>query len=664
MNSILDQVNIQTVLNDYAEILQMPLALLRPNCSLIAVAETIPFTEDVTTCHPYLPTPEFLMFQDDHDRLWTVTPLSVHNHSVEGYLVSYEMPPENNRALLERVNRLMGYHLVQLLIKDLKIHQKEQELTHRYEELEFLYEVGEVLNNIFDVQEATQRILSKAMEVLKVDKGSVMLVDKQGEMTIFASKGIPAEIARKTRVRPGEGISGKVLETGEPMFSENIEQEVYYQNKAFKQYRSGTFMSLPISLPTAGNKRKILGVLNLNDKINEEPFHANDLKLAGMIATQAAIFIENAQNYENILNEKKKFETILTGMGDGVIVTDEKCQVILINNMARKLLELPKSQGLGDNFYDIIAAFQLSLPLDYLRKTTTETLHYEVTIREHPLRVCTATMTRIYDKDQRLVNTIVLLHDITVEKTQELMKTEFLSLISHKLRTPLVGLVGYPQFLLDETLGKLNDQQRQAIETIGKQSQYLTRLVDQLLRFTELESQKLELHIEAQHPYLLLKAAIDENMKTAKQKQIDLQLDAKNLPPFIYVDGERVIEILTNLINNAIKFSPENSVVQVSAEKLNAEWLEIRIKDNGIGIEAEHLELIFERFYQVEEYFTGQIEGVGLGLSVVKHLVEAHQGKVWTESVYGKGSTFFVHLPISRLKSLAKYDFDELDSQY
>ncbi len=178
------------------------------------------------------------------------------------------------------------------------------------------------------------------------------------------------------------------------------------------------------------------------------------------------------------------------------------------------------------------------------------------------------------------------------------------------------------------------------------------------MHFTELESRKLELHIEAQYPYLFLKAAIDRNFREAQLKGIEIKLKTKDLPPLIYVDGERVVEILTNLIQNAVKFSQENSCIELYADRMNADYIQIMVIDQGIGIESKYLEKIFDRFYQIEDYFTGQIEGAGLGLSVVRHLVQVHHGKVWAESTYGEGSRFIVQLPISKLKPIAKYDFN------
>ena len=547
-----------------------------------------------------------------------------------------------------RVAAIISTYLQQKIEWEIEKAYLKHSLDTRLKELDLLYEVSKVFNTIFDVREAAELILEKVMDALQIDKGSIMLLNEQNELTIFASKGVPKEIAQKTQVKLGEGISGIVAKTGKPMMSNKIEEENYYDEKTFKQYQTGAFMSLPLSLPLVDGTRKIIGVMNLTDKLTGEDFDRDDLKLATAIVSQAALSIENAMNYQNILSEKKKMETTIQGMSDGIIVTDPEHKITLANENAIYILQSSQQDIIGQNVFTLLNNYTFSKEVDEIIKCDKINIKYEITISSPNYTVYDVKETKIIDDFGNTINIIMVLRNITEQKRQDALKSEFLSLISHKFRTPLVGLVGYPQFLLDGSMGELNEMQTQAIKAIEQQSKQLNTLVEQLLKFAELEDKSLIFYQETHNIREIVARSIDYTSQSAKDKNIRIKIDIEENIPYVHINPERVSEVFVNLIDNAIKFSEAGTEVIIKATTKNEDFVQVDIIDQGIGIEKKEINKIFERFYQVEQYFTGQVKGAGLGLAMVKYVIKRHGGEIWVDSKVGVGSTFHFTLPIAK----------------
>nr|MBC7244593.1 response regulator [Chloroflexota bacterium] len=232
------------------------------------------------------------------------------------------------------------------------------------------------------------------------------------------------------------------------------------------------------------------------------------------------------------------------------------------------------------------------------------------------------------------------------EQLKELdqLKSEFISTVSHELRSPLHSISGYVQLLLD---GKAPDEatQKECLEIVYRQTQHLTNLINDLLDASRMESAHFVLQKEPVQMYIVAQEVIDELQALADQAQITL---ASKLPPDLPVvlgDKERLKQVIRNLIHNAIKFTPKKGHVTISA-KLEKRWLVTSVQDDGIGIPAGALPHMFERFYQVDGSNTRRVGGTGLGLYICKQIVTAHGGEIWVESEVGKGSTFSFSLPL------------------
>jgi signal transduction histidine kinase len=224
------------------------------------------------------------------------------------------------------------------------------------------------------------------------------------------------------------------------------------------------------------------------------------------------------------------------------------------------------------------------------------------------------------------------------------MKSDFVSAVSHELRTPLTSIKGYASILIDEKIGNIPDFVKERLEKINKHSDGLVRLINDLLDIARIESGRIEMKFDAENIKDIVENVADLLSPQIKQKQIELILDIPDSLPKIYIDHSQIERVFINLVGNALKFTPEKGKITVRAKETD-EKIQIDVQDTGIGIPQDAKEKIFSEFYRVDNTINQSLKGSGLGLTLVKYIVEAHQGKIWVESQPDKGSCFSFTLP-------------------
>jgi nitrogen-specific signal transduction histidine kinase len=251
------------------------------------------------------------------------------------------------------------------------------------------------------------------------------------------------------------------------------------------------------------------------------------------------------------------------------------------------------------------------------------------------------------------------------------MKSEFVAVASHELRTPLSAIKNAVQLILNGKTGEINENQAKFLSMAERNINRLTNILNDLLNLSRIESGKIELKFEN----LVLKEIIELTALSlrphAEAKSLKIEVDLPEQLPNVYGDQDKIEQILTNLIGNAIKFTTEGGEILITSELQSKErtggfvdMIAVSIKDTGIGIPPEHLDTIFEKFHQVEGSLQRSVIGTGLGLAITKGLVEAHQGKIWVESEVGKGSTFIFTLPTSSDERREPYFRYILDKEF
>ncbi len=352
------------------------------------------------------------------------------------------------------------------------------------------------------------------------------------------------------------------------------------------------------------------------------------------------LFDELRSTSQHLALEREKVELLFNAMTEGVLLLDQQGTVFLANPAAQKMLGL-EEHGDPTSILQAFRTFKSNPPnrLDHLEAE--QGLPFDL-IRESPRYFAVeARVSPIVGRRQERYGYFVLFHDVTLERKADTAMHRFVSIISHKLRTPLVTIRAYPKLLLQSN-DPLTEIQRKGLETIQRQCHVLETMVNQLIAFSSLDPEELmrqdislgELVENA------LKLGTDEIQKQALNVKRGENLHGLQA----HVDPTLMQHAVQNLVDNAFKFGAKH--LDIQGKRQNGSVV-LEFKDDGPGIPPEDRERVFERFYQVEKAFSGQVPGAGLGLTMVKQVVEAHGGSVWIESVLDRGTSVFVRLPIS-----------------
>jgi two-component system phosphate regulon sensor histidine kinase PhoR len=245
--------------------------------------------------------------------------------------------------------------------------------------------------------------------------------------------------------------------------------------------------------------------------------------------------------------------------------------------------------------------------------------------------------------NERIRGAIAVFHDITRLKELEIIRQDFVANVSHELRTPLTTIKGYAETLLE---GALKEEVAfQFVQVIKRHTDRLTKIVEDLLMLSKIESKEFQLKIEFISLPDFINDVIDFVKEAAEKKEISISQSKITSSQAVGADRNYLEQIFINLLDNAIKYTHEKGRITISVTEMDPREIRFSIEDNGIGIPKEDIPRIFERFYRVDKGRSKELGGTGLGLSIVKHLVQAHGGKVWAESQLGRGSTFYFTLP-------------------
>lgn len=345
--------------------------------------------------------------------------------------------------------------------------------------------------------------------------------------------------------------------------------------------------------------------------------------------------------------ENQQFSLVLDNMADGVLITDENGYVVLINPTAERLLNAKESGAIGNSFASVVRHHELISLWQRCRERGREQVAAVEIGRSLFLQ---AFVTPFVQQGVRAH--LIILQDLTQVRHLQTVRRDFVSNVSHELRTPLASLRAVIETLQD---GAHKDPflAQRFLGRAEREVDTLTQMVEELLELSRIESRQVPLRLAETAVSDLICIPIERLRPQADRNQVTLTLDIqKNLPP-VLADVERMQQVVTNLLHNAIKFTPIGGTVTIKAgqglsnTRLLPEVI-ISVRDTGIGITSEDLPRIFERFYKSDRARTRGQSGTGLGLAIARHLVEAHNGRIWVKSKAGKGSTFFFSLPISQ----------------
>lgn len=368
---------------------------------------------------------------------------------------------------------------------------------------------------------------------------------------------------------------------------------------------------------------------------------------------------ELASAFQRVSAERNAMAALLENMSDGIINTDEDGLVMSLNNAARQILAMAENAPVeGRSFMQVVRDYEVNKLLQQTLDDGQERVEVlEVGPRRLQLQVKTNVIEEKNLPGLKPARTgMVVLQDLTELHRLERIRRDFVANISHELRTPLASIK-----LMVETLQEVLEDDpaaaRNFLTRIDTEVDGLTQLVRELLELSRIESGQVKLNLKSVDLRDLVQQSAERLRPQAERRGLRLEvaiLGSEEWFPNAFADPDRIMQVLINLIHNAIKFTPVGGSISLSvgrykpenAEQNGAEKLLVRVSDTGVGIPPDDLTRIFERFYKVDKARAGGETGTGLGLAIAKHIVQAHGGEIWVESEFGSGSTFSFTIPV------------------
>lgn len=509
----------------------------------------------------------------------------------------------------------------------------------RLEDIELLLSANRILASTLDVDQLLKIVLKLAAQVVQAETGSVLLLDeKTNELVFDIALGEAGKELKTIRLKLGEGIAGWVAKENKPLIVNDPSSDPRWTRRADDKTK---FVTRSILCVPMVYQDKLLGVVQAINRKDANGFSQEDLIVLEAFAAQTAVAIQNARLFSSLRQEKEKVETIFSQMAEGAVFCDESGRVILANPAGVRLLAI---EGENHNFWEILKPFTTNVSIETLRAGESDLMPFEASRTEGKTLILAGLIKKIVSDKGELIGHLSVFRDVTLEKKEEKLKRDFLSLMSHKLKTPLVAITGYtPMLLEDEDLPKLNPFFQKAIKSIHLQGMHLKQLVEKLISFSLIEAEDMKVEKRPHESKKLIQEVLMTMKTMLEEKKAIVVLDGSlDQLPQISVDYDKFRDVMKSLIENAAKFNPkEERKILISGRNHDGN-VSLSVQDNGRGIPPEEFEKIFQKFYQIEESFTGQVEGAGLGLALVKRFVEAHGGAVSVESKIGEGSTFTV----------------------
>ncbi len=535
-------------------------------------------------------------------------------------------------------------------------------MGRRLEELNLLLTFGREVTAALEEGRIYSLLLLKAIELTDSDAGAVLTVDReQKQYTIQALSGYAADVTADDALMASPtiswdvGIVGWVARTGRPALIPDVREVEDYL-----AVRPETRSQLTVPIRWRG---EVIGVLNLESS-SLNAYDEEDLQLAEMLTDQAAAAIGTTRLYNEVREKREWLAGLVANLPEGIIVTDEALDVVLANPASVRLLglDLPIPEGVSLPRY-LMARLEAQLQepeslTRFLERTraldrgTTEGWLYfrDVTRRLWLLGA------PLCAEGERPTGRVILLRDARQDEDSERARMGFISLVSHELRSPLTSIMGYAELLLSRDFNR--EQERAFLEVIFRQAEHLSRLVEDLVNLSRLGQGKIRMNW-GMGSLAELVASMASQLDAQMGEKHTLLVDFPPDLPSIYMDRDKVRSVLKNLIENAVKYSPEGGEIVLRAEQVTetsraeeigaptpVPFVLVSVQDQGIGIPEHALPHIFERFYRVDNTPTRAVGGSGLGLTIAKALVELHGGAIWATSRVGHGSTFYFTLPL------------------
>jgi PAS domain S-box-containing protein len=536
-----------------------------------------------------------------------------------------------------------------------------ERLVTEKSQLEALHEITRELTASLDLDRMLYRTLTEVVTAIAGEMGAVFLVDSEvGKITL------------KTTVNWSSDGSVGITLTSLPSEWQLGQADSLLVLKDLRAERTAAWVEM---LTTPGMRSLIVAPLVANGAFmgllavassRLEAFNPAHVRLFRSVLSQVATAIGNAEVYQLITQqaqemgqmlrhqqeESTKSQSILTSIADGVVVNSAEGKTIMVNPAAERILEMASEQLIGQDFQTLFSVFdtkgreEVVAAMEVLLSASASEVHkaFQMTL-EIDSRVIHAHLAPVQTQRDDFLGVVTVLRDITKEVEADRAKSEFVSNVSHELRTPMTAIKGYTDLLHAGAVGSINDDQERFLGIIRNNADRLTALINDLLDISRMETGRVRFEPRPLQIGDVIADVVNALAVPAEAKQQTLTYKVVAGLPDVIGDRDRLNQVVTNLVGNAIYYTPDGGKIQVRAYPVEGA-VRVDVQDTGIGIAPDDLGHIFERFYRADDPLVQEVTGTGLGLSIARMFVEMHGGRVWVESEPDKGSTFTFVLPV------------------
>ena len=500
-----------------------------------------------------------------------------------------------------------------------------------------LAKTGGVLATELDPAAVLEEVVQEAPSLLGADACAVRTLELD-ELVISAASGSGAEEAVGTRSSSSGALSGDVFQSRSPLALGDVSSDdKLRQADAILAAGHSAYLGVPLS----GPEGTLVGVLSVYAE-RPRTWRPEEIEALLALAGSTSAALANAELYSRVSLEKERSVAILANIADGIVAVDREGHVVLWNAAAEEITGVPQEEAIGRTTAQVL---QRQLESD---AGTTPSGQRLVSIMRGGEEVWLSLSEAVMrDPLAAVAGRIFAFRDISADRVVEQVKSDFVAAVSHELRTPLTSIYGFAETLLRQDIPFGEEERRTFLGYIASESQRLTEIVDQLLNVARLDAGDLQVELGRIDVGVVVSELIESVEQSGVMNGHRFELDLPEEPLAAEADPDKVRQVFSILVENALRYSPNGGTVTVGARR-NADRVELRVADEGIGIPATERDRIFRKFYRAGASARDGAAGTGLGLFIAKELVTAMGGRIWVDSTEGEGSSFSFELPAAR----------------
>jgi PAS domain S-box-containing protein len=624
---------------------------------------------DVQDTPEQLPSP--YVMEEAHLRSILTVPLVAQDNVIGVLLLATLNEPHHFSELEVSLVRILTGPLAAAI----SAFETTEAARRRSAELATLNDIANAITSSLDAREVYHLVVRQLNEYFRVDAGSLLMRDDEtGDLEFVMTLEAGEEKLAGVRVPQGQGIVGHVAETQQYKIVPDVQHEPRYYARISEEtgYDTRSILCVPMLI-----KGRTIGVIELLNK-HDGSFTDEDAERLMRMASTIGVAIENARLFRQVATGRDRLEAILNANNDGILMADMRGVVVTSNPTAARLFQTTQEDLLGQYVDDLLNEMRERARLvtapswlneDKDERRISEVIEFEIPGPRH--RFIRHFVLPVHDSNHVEIGRLLLFQDISKERELSQLRDDLMGMLVHDLRAPLTAIMNGIMMVRRGLGGPVSDQQHELLTIAYQSSQTMLEMVNTLLDISKMEQGRMPLNYEPISPYTLVDEPVDRLRASAADNGVTLRQELPVGLPLIEADREKVVRMLQNLVDNAIKFSSEgdevtlgvahvqtdeqgvkhdkNSPVNTIPVKLPElppnEWMIFWVNDQGIGIPAQYHNRIFEKFGQIRGR---KSRGTGLGLTFCKLAAESHGGQIWLESEEQQGSTFALALPLTQ----------------